>query len=317
MLDLDWPLGQQQLDIGSLSSAMSLEPKAPSKSKGCVQLRDDCDLLGIYFPDHPGLRSLSPLFSELEKLQTLDLRGTEVEGDLATLSACKELQELYLSKTKISGNLEALENTTGLKVLMLAHIEVNGNLNALNINELRYLDLSYTKVKVELKALERATKSFSLQLSHSQVTGDLKSLEKATKLSFLDISGTTLGGDGLELKFNSLHTFNASGCHFYGTFDAWALPSLETLDLSFNEISLVSSIPSACRNLILAGNGEVSFRPGLLARLIMNRIFVNLGDVSLPEAAPCRVLETRLFGNSVILVKHGLRMPWMFWTVAV
>ena len=192
---LMWPLVRNKLRLCFFGHE-PLTVKRGTPEDG-AELRKDCDLTSINSEELPELQGfLSPLFSELPKLEFLGLRDTKVSGDLATLKGCERLQWLQLSGSKISGNLEALENATGLKSVWLAHIEVYGDLKALqNAVNLVHLDLRHTNVSGDLNSLENATDLDWVGLSHTKVTGGFEGLQRATSLRDLDLSHTLLSGD--------------------------------------------------------------------------------------------------------------------------
>ena len=97
---------------------------------------------------------------------------------------------------------------------------------------------------------------------------------------YLDISGTSVGGDLSALQLNHLRTFKASGCHLKGSFLGDFFESLVSLDLRSTRISRVESIPSQCRTMLLADIRSMSFPPGLLQYAAENYILVDLRNVS-------------------------------------
>ena len=126
-----------------------------------MHLRDGCDVVNIHFDDHTELQgSLSPALCELPELESLDLKGTKVSGDLAMLARCKALWKLDLSKTNVAGDVKALGNSV----------------------ELLFLSLSDTKVEGDIKALQNATKLRDLHLENTNVSGDMASLREAKRL---------------------------------------------------------------------------------------------------------------------------------------
>ena len=118
-----------------------------------------------------------------------------------------------------------------------------------------------------------------MDLSKSKVSGDINSLKNAKGLLYLDISGTSIGGNLSALQLNRLRTFKASGCYLKGSFLGDFFESLVSLDLRSTQISHVDGIPSQCRTMLLADIESLSFAPGLLQHAAKNYIFVDLRNV--------------------------------------
>ena len=121
-----------------------------------------------------------------------------------------------------------------------------------------------------------------MDLSKSKVSGDINSLKNAKGLLYLDISGTSIGGNLSSLQLNHLRTFKASGCHLKGSFLGF-FESLVSVDLRSTQISRVDGIPSQCRTMLLADIESLSFAPGLLRHALEKYIFVDLRNVAFTD----------------------------------
>jgi Leucine-rich repeat (LRR) protein len=132
-----------------------------------------------------------PAFDHLE---SLNLSGTTVGGDLATLKALPDLTELSLAGTKVSDvDLEVLKGYKKLQRLVLDRCPVRGagleplkalpNLTILSLDCPTFTDLSIRRL-LELKQLRR------LSLAGSAVTGEgVKLLAGLANLEELDLTG--------------------------------------------------------------------------------------------------------------------------------
>ena len=72
---------------------------------------DGCQVTRISLKDKDLDGSLSSDIGKLQKLKVLDLRYTQVSGDLASLQGATELQELLLVGTAVSGDLASLKGS--------------------------------------------------------------------------------------------------------------------------------------------------------------------------------------------------------------
>ena len=122
-----------------------------------------------------------------------------------------------------------------------------------------------------------------MDFSKSKVSGDINSLKNAKGLLYLDISGTSIGGNFSALQLDRLRTFKASGCHLKGSFLGSFFESLVSVDLRSTQISHVDGIPSQCRTMLLADIESLSFAPGLLRHALENYIFVDLRNVAFTD----------------------------------
>ena len=147
-----------------------------------------------------------------------------------------------------------------------------------------------------------------VDLSKSKVSGDINSLKNAYVLSYLDISGTSIGGSLSAWQLNRLETFKASRCHLDGAFVGSFFESLVTVDLSSTQISRVESIPSKCRTLLLAHIGSMSFAPGLLRNAAKNYVFVDLRNVTFTNQSEPWSLSDRFFYSLLFGLQLQQRM---------
>ena len=216
-----------------------------SPRKGCNVTR-----INLYRRDLHG--SLAKEFGELRALETLDLRYTNITGNLDVLKESTALRWLYLPNTQVSGNLQSLAKATGLNNLCLRGTQVSGDLVALkNAKGLWFLDLSETKVYGNLGSLANLTKLFYLQLSSTKVSGDLSVILQRKKIGHLGLSGTKVTShptekwqnccehlETLELAWTEVRIMDEFLASFLASFQsflgAWncPFPALTTLDMT-------------------------------------------------------------------------------------
>lgn len=64
-----------------------------------------------------------------------------------------------------------------------------------------------------------------------------------------------------------------------------------SLDLAWNNISQVQSIPARCKSLILTGNPAVTFGPGVLAEANQGGVSVDLQQVAFKREESCHQVK--------------------------
>ena len=197
------------------------------------QIAELAELQALVLDDTNVSGSLEVLANNTQ-LERLYLRHTRVTGRLADLSKTKEfLQFLDLTGTEVTGDLATLANFTWLNHLRLSNTAVSGELKSLaKLERLTELDLSNTAVSGELKSLEKLTELKQLDLANLKVVGDAAVMAEWSKIEHIDISGT-------EVEFfntDFLQQFEPWNGKFVGVVDVeWFCPlhsALRFLDVS-------------------------------------------------------------------------------------
>ena len=226
------------LKIIQPQTAFDASPRAIhffSPRKGC-----NVTMINILNPALHG--SLAKEFRELRALERLDLRDTNITGDLDMLKENTELRVLSLQNTRISGNLQSLAKATGLEHLLLRGAQVSGDLVALSYATWwRHLDLAETKVYGDVVALKKAKRLWHLDLAETKVYGDMAGLANLTKLEELYLSNTKVSGDLAMLRWKWIKHLDLSGTKVSGHFNDWYI-FLKTLKLAWTEVRILDGI---------------------------------------------------------------------------
>ena len=247
------------------------------------------------------------------KLEYLRLRHTRVGGRLEDLPKATYLAKLDLSGTEVTGDLAALVNATRLRYLRLSNTAVRGDLKSLaKLERLKKLELGNLKVVGDAAVMAEWSKIQHIDLSGTQVefvkTDFLQQFQPINQtvwhrrqwncpwpeLRSLDVSRTShfsLAQDLLRpfAGCRNLATLKAAGCGLTGplwpeigfVMDLWPLDrALSVLDLASNNVTKVSELPGSCRTLVLTGNPDVGFGPGVLEKAIKDTVFVDLRNAT-------------------------------------
>ena len=206
--------------------------------------RNGCDVDVIDLPRRDLHGSLAKEFRGLRALASLNLRDTNVTGNLDVLKESTALRYLRLQNTRIAGDLQSLAKVTGLWRLYLRGTLVSGDLVALsNAKDLEVLYLSETKVYGDLVALSNVKDLGELDLSETKVYGDLASLANLTALTTLKLSSTKVSGDfSVILQWKKIQHLSLSGSEVTShPTEKWqnCCERLETLYLAWTEVRIV------------------------------------------------------------------------------
>eukprot|EP00435_Cladocopium_sp_Y103_P034553 s629_g8.t4 len=207
----------------------------------------DCKVEAIVLKRREDLRGvLSDDLLQLQDLEFLDLSGTGITGNVATLRKATKLKDVFFCGTRVFGDLAVLQNHTNLRKLSFRGTEIHGDLSeafSSTIPELYSLDLSDTKVTGPLASLSQFLELHKLSLKNTQVTGNLKTLSNMTNFWILDLSNTSISGDisaitkwpmALEVDFSSTNVTGRLG-------RSWAkcCQRLHTLRLANTQVQFV------------------------------------------------------------------------------
>ncbi|KAF2306446.1 hypothetical protein GH714_018167 [Hevea brasiliensis] len=194
----------------------------------CANGNEWCQALSTSLPNLEVL-SLSncflsgPIDPSLAKLQSLS------EIRLGDSLQNASLKTLVLSYTNFSGILPDSIGTLGsLSRTELVDCKFNGSLpiSMANLNELVYLDFSYSTFSGPIPSLGRSKKLMYIDFSHNQLSGEIPSThwEGLLNLAHVDLGCNSLDG--------SIPSF------------LFAIPSLQNIHLSFNQFTgRVPNIP--------------------------------------------------------------------------
>ena len=117
------------------------------------------------------------------------------------------------------------------------------------LKDLRWLDLSDTKISGDLAVLANCTKMDSLFLQNTLVTGDLASLAEA-RIWLLDLSNSKVTGNLGALNGSELKTVHLSNTRIAGDVAVLSTrPQFRDVDLSYSEVTGAFRVNSALNNL--------------------------------------------------------------------
>ncbi|CAJ1363333.1 unnamed protein product [Effrenium voratum] len=259
-------------------------------------------------------------FAKCPILEELDLTDAPVAGDIMVFNSQKmkpSLRKLYLPRTKVTGDLQNIIHWPKILDVEFMGTEIYGSISQAwrgKLRELRTLKLSASKVtflpnKTELLGLKEL---WSRHLRKSKKSGKraeenrLMAKELFPSLSVLDISRCPVNG-----TFEDLITILASCVHLASIIapDAglrgtipnlatmevtvngkpsvlWRSPlttSLQTLDLSNNNISFVERFPDSSQAVILMNQPSLKIQPGGLKRAVLRDLYVDLRGTKLAD----------------------------------
>ncbi|XP_058214631.1 receptor-like protein 19 [Rhododendron vialii] len=187
-----------------------------------VLILRDTELHGT-FPD--------VIFQRVQTLKTMDLSGnTLLNGSLPDFPLNGSLRNLVLSDTSFSGNLpESIENLRELRRIEIHGCHFSGPIlsSLANLNQLVYLDFSNNNFSGSIPSFQGSKNLTSIVLSHNALTGPVPSnyFEGLTNLV------------SVALINNSFHGNIPSSL--------FSLPSLQEIDLSYNQFSEIpGSLPN-------------------------------------------------------------------------
>ena len=260
--------------------------------------------------------------SNATDLRYLDLSETKVYGDLVALSNAKRLDYLGLSETKVYGDMASFANLTELTTLKLSSTKVSGDFSViLQWEEIERLDLSGTKVTSHpSEKWQKCCKHLkTLDLSWSKihiVDGFLANfesynlLEEAFNCPFpalttLNMTGTPLNTtvDKLLSPFvgcKDLRMFKAAECSLAGRISAvpvtgtmWLLMrswlwTPELLDLSSNNVTEVTRLPTTWKAVSFRGNPQISFGENVVKEATEHFVSLDLRKATFAHTSDTR-----------------------------
>ena len=137
-------------------------------------------------------------------LNSLNLGGTKVTGDIANLKGLTALTFLNLGGTKVTGDIANLKGLTALYSLELISTQITGDIaNLKGLTALTFLNLRNTQVTGDIAGISPLIKLKSANLNH--VTGNISAINN-TKLTSIIISNSGgLSGDIAKLKSDFIY----------------------------------------------------------------------------------------------------------------
>ncbi|GER28729.1 leucine-rich repeat receptor-like protein kinase family protein [Striga asiatica] len=182
------------------------------------------------------------------KLNALSLSGNRFTARIPSLSLFTNLSTLSLSRNLFIGQIPPLPPT--LQFLDLSFNSLSGPITILGVNRLTNLVLTGNRLSGPIpESIFRLPHLSELSIDHNQLTGNIPpKISALTTLAVLRLSNNKLTGriPASLSQLNNLWDLNLSRNSLIGPlpveFDK-GLPSLSSLDLSFNKFSL-KSVPN-------------------------------------------------------------------------
>ncbi|KAK9168083.1 hypothetical protein Syun_000223 [Stephania yunnanensis] len=275
----------------------------------------------------------SSLFT-LPSLKTLDLSFNQLSGNPGefTFDSSLQLETLDLSSNKLGGPVpSSIFNITSLKVIALSSNQFNGTLELSRfqaLNNLTSLDLSRNLLSVNASSVNSALfpQLATLNLGSCNLKVVPQFLQNQTKLSYLDLSNNTIGGNAPSWIENigngSLHYLNIS-CNSLENperpFSNGIFKKLSVLDLHSNLFQgPIPILPSSASFLDYSKN-NLSIIPTDIGSSLSVAIFFSLASnnihgilpVSLCQAGNIQVLDlsNNSFSGAIPQCSEGIGGP--------
>lgn len=111
--------------------------------------------------------------SEKTNMDRLILSGSNIEGNIASLSGMTLMKELELNRMpKVTGNLSALSSMTLMESLSINNSGITGNISSLsNMTRLRTLEVANTAIVGDTSSLANLTNLTSFYYANTAITG--------------------------------------------------------------------------------------------------------------------------------------------------
>lgn len=280
----------------------------------CNQSRvSSIDLTSL--PLNIDFHQLSSYLFSLPYLETLSLRGTNITGNLSSVStfSCSPLlSELDLADNQLTGSVTGISSLSSCR--SLKHLNLSGNSLGYDISrhngvkfDLETLDISWNGMASQdvvewvVSVTDRCGSLKRLNLEGNRFSGSVPVLS-CESLEHLDISSNNFSGEVPSLaSCENLHYLDLSGNKFSGGLGSEVVncPKLSFLNVSLNQLS--GEIPvfssGSLEYLLLSGNQFGGELPEKLAdscsTLIELDVSTNHLRGKVPEGfASCSVLET-------------------------
>lgn len=311
-------------DLAGLKQAMDLEVLSAENTdiSGDLQVLNMKHLNLLHLPNTSVVGHLGSLRTAIW-LRSVHLSRTAVRGNLNTLEprGCNadggmglcHVESLFLAETKVTGSIRTLIKMNDLEQVDLSRSAVRGKLTAAwrgCCQRLRSLKLSDSSVRLlpppgpDRDALREIWSEgghrFLPDLSILEVSGcPLNASVEEFLAPFLGCSALAslkAAHCGLRGAVPDLHHIKwvKRNGRFWSAWESDLARSLQTLDLSFNDISYVANIPRDAQAVILASNPPMVLAPGVLLRAVEEHIFLGLQNVRLHSVEAEQLLEDKV-----------------------
>jgi len=254
--------------------------------------------------------SLVPAWAEKKNFfAIIDLSRTKILGNIWVFQNANGLLELYLADTQVAGSVDGILKWGDIRVVDLSRTQVTGELRKSwrgCCQRLQVLKLSESRVHfvpqgddlIELMDLKQMD---DRGYDYKKGIDDL-----LPALTSLEVSGCQLNAPVQNLILplaacEHLGTIKAANCGLTGelpsldpmpptTVDrevrlgtrSYLASSLETLDLSGNNLSYIAAVPPACRNLNLKGNRQpLRLAEAELSKAVQRNVLIDLRSTQL------------------------------------
>lgn len=134
--------------------------------------------------------------SPLKQLDWVDLRATNVSGDISVFAQMPAMAILWLNQSNVVGDVGSLAGLTGLTTLDIHTSGVGGDVAGLSgLTSLTELLAQTTNLSGDVGSLATLTALNRLTLNSTSVIGDIAPLSTLTSLNTLWLNNTSISGD--------------------------------------------------------------------------------------------------------------------------
>jgi len=258
------------------------------------------------------------VFGDIERLvpwgqghpyEVIDLSRTNILGNIWVFQNANDLLELYLADTKVAGSIDGILKWEAIRVVDLSRTQVTGELQKSwrgCCKHLQVLKLSDSRVHfvpqgddlldlMDLKQMKDRLRNekngadnllpalTSLEVSGCQLNVPVQNL--ILPLAACEHLGTIKAANcGLQNELPSLDPMPPTKVDkvVSPVTRSYLASSLETLDLSGNNLSHIAAVPPACQYLKLSSNQQaLRLAQGELSKAVQHNVLIDLRDTKL------------------------------------
>jgi len=253
------------------------------------------------------------VFGDIERLvpvgrdhpyEVIDLSRTNILGNIWVFQNANDLLELYLADTKVAGSIDGILKWDKVRVVDLSRTQVTGELRRSwrgRCKHLQVLKLSDSRARFVPRGDDLIELMDLKQMNDRLFNGNGGANALLPALTSLEVSGCQLNAPVQNLILplaacEHLGTIKAANCGLQDglpsldpmpptTVDrevrlgerSYLASSLETLDLSGNNLSYIAAIPPACQHLKLKGNQQpLLLAEGELSKAVQFNVLIDL-----------------------------------------